>query len=122
MSQLTSPNLRIKTYLECKQCYDAAKAAKQSPQKYSRLGVGWTGQGIQVFCYRHNLNIALIDFQGKTLPFDTNGVLGAEPQVTPRMLGENSEPECSQCGEISGDTVQHDHGLHKQNKLNKAHT
>jgi hypothetical protein len=40
----------------------------QSPGDYQKVEVGWTKIGLQVWCRRHNCNIAHVDFEGKRHP------------------------------------------------------
>ena len=40
--------------------------AGESPMSYSRFEVGWTKQGFQVWCTRHNTNVIHIDFDDIT--------------------------------------------------------
>ena len=37
----------------------------RSLQDYSRLDIGFTGIGVQVWCRRHDANVAHIDFAGQ---------------------------------------------------------
>ena len=72
-------NNNIETFLHCELCYLELKNAKteedfsligavagESPMSYSRFEVGWTNQGFQVWCTRHNINIIHIDFDDIT--------------------------------------------------------
>ena len=43
---------------------DAANG--ESQMSYSRFEVGWTNQGFQVWCTRHNINVIHIDFDDIT--------------------------------------------------------
>lgn len=59
----------ILQYLHCGMCLDELlnnpKLKSQfSPQTYSRLECGWTKLGFQVWCYRHNVNVLHVDFEG----------------------------------------------------------
>lgn len=68
-----SKGLHIAMYLHCKKCVEEFMAGGpeidgQSPQTYSRVQAGWTKQGLQVWCFRHNLNIIHIDFEGVKHP------------------------------------------------------
>ena len=68
-------NNNIETFLHCELCYRELKNAKteedfsligavagESQMSYSRFEVGWTNQGFQVWCTRHNTNVIHIDF------------------------------------------------------------
>jgi len=78
----------IETFLHCKLCYEELNNAKtkedysligaavdgESHESYSRFEVGWTKQGFQVWCTRHNTNVIHIDFDGQQLEVDTTMV------------------------------------------------
>ena len=60
----------IGAYLHCQLCVEEWMAnpeikSKQSPQQYSRIQAGWTKEGLQVWCFRHNANVIHIDFEGQ---------------------------------------------------------
>lgn len=64
----------IKMYLHCEMCVKeliaiSEKYGPQSPGLYSRLDVGYTIIGLQVWCRRHNVNVIHIDFKGNNLPY-----------------------------------------------------
>ena len=73
-------NNNIETFLHCELCYRELKNAKteedysligasldgESQMSYSRFEVGWTNQGFQVWCTRHNTNVIHIDFDDIT--------------------------------------------------------
>lgn len=61
----------IKAYLHCKLCLaeQAGPAGVgESPESYSRLSVGWTRRGFQVWCERHGANVMHVDFEGAQHP------------------------------------------------------
>jgi hypothetical protein len=61
----------IGQYLHCAKCiaeWKTEKGAGESPQTYSRIQVGFTKIGLQIWCFRHDLNIAHIDFEGQQHP------------------------------------------------------
>lgn len=63
----------ISQYLHCARCieeWQRGEAHGKSPQSYSRLSVGFTPQGLQVICFRHDLNVVHIDFEGRQHPAD----------------------------------------------------
>lgn len=65
----------IGAYLHCGKCLSECKNKEeirtvQSPKEYSKVSVGWTKKGMQVWCDRHNCNIVNIDFQGQKHPAD----------------------------------------------------
>lgn len=55
---------RIFQYMHCAKCLKEMPAGV-SPQTWSRLEVGWTPQGIQVWCKRHDINVLDLDFLGQ---------------------------------------------------------
>jgi hypothetical protein len=54
----------IKLYLHCRLCFEEMPP-DQSPKEWARVQAGWTEQGIQVWCNRHDANIIHIDFEGQ---------------------------------------------------------
>lgn len=61
----------IKAFIHCKKCieeWSAGKGLGQTPRDYARINVGWTVKGLQIWCVRHDLNIAHIDFEGQQHP------------------------------------------------------
>lgn len=60
----------ITMYVHCRECLDELMAMpleeRVSPQEWSQLDVGWTGQGIQVWCVRHDKNVLDLDFERNT--------------------------------------------------------
>ncbi|HEV2329212.1 MAG TPA: hypothetical protein VGY56_10530 [Verrucomicrobiae bacterium] len=60
----------IQVYFHCKQCI-AELPPGTSPREYAQLEVGWTELGIQVWCKRHEYNVAHIDFEGLKFPANT---------------------------------------------------
>jgi hypothetical protein len=49
--------LMIDTFFHCKQCMEELPAGI-SPREWNRSETGFTSHGIQVWCTRHNTNIA----------------------------------------------------------------
>lgn len=62
-----TPNREIQMFFHCKECMNELPE-KTSPQDYQQLEVGWTDEGLQVWCRRHDLNIIHIDFEGHCHP------------------------------------------------------
>jgi len=60
------PN-QIEAYLHCLQCLEEIPPGV-SPREYQRIQAGWTVQGIQVWCVRHEMNIIHMDFEGQKHP------------------------------------------------------
>jgi len=54
--------LEIQAYIHCGLCIDEFKEGNKQP---SKIAVGWTVKGIQVWCERHNCNIMHMDFGGQ---------------------------------------------------------
>jgi len=61
----------IAAYLHCALCLDE-RPADISPRDFAALEVGWTPRGLQIWCRRHDCNIAHIDFEGQTHPANTS--------------------------------------------------
>ena len=57
----------IGMFFHCRQCL-ASIPDGESPSSWARLSVGFTPIGLQVWCNRHDLNVAHIDFQDQTHP------------------------------------------------------
>ena len=72
-------NSSITAYMHCQRCLDELPEGT-SPQEYSSLDVGWTKQGLQVWCSRHQANVCHMDLEGAQHP--TNVM--AE-KITPRF-------------------------------------
>jgi hypothetical protein len=62
--------LAIGAYIHCGLCLDELPA-EESPQSFARLSVGFTRQGLQVWCVRHDCNVLHIDFEGRQHPANT---------------------------------------------------
>lgn len=63
----------IQSYFHCRRCVlerPKGFTGKKWPQL---LEVGFTPIGLQVWCKRHNLNIAHIDFEGQQHPANLEG-------------------------------------------------
>ena len=66
MNDISNTN-EIELYLHCTKCLKE-KPNHISPSEYISIEVGWTIQGIQVWCKRHNCNIVHINFEGQKYP------------------------------------------------------
>lgn len=76
----------IISYLHCKLClrefagepirHALGQEPATTPRDYARLNVGFTKLGLQVWCVRHDCNVAHIDFQNMTHPANTTGTKG----------------------------------------------
>ena len=70
---MVSNELSIVKYLHCGLCLEDYKNnpemnKKMSPGDYARTQTGWTREGLQIWCNRHNCNVVHIDFQGHKHP------------------------------------------------------
>lgn len=61
----------IKQFLHCSLCLQELPKG-ESPRSFAQLEVGFTKQGLQVWCKRHEANVAHIDFEGCTHPANTS--------------------------------------------------
>lgn len=65
----------IQMYLHCGKCLEEWKKDIRetliSPKDYQKVQVGWTKEGLQVWCVRHDCNILHVDFEGTKHPADT---------------------------------------------------
>jgi len=58
---------KIGSYIHCGLCLDELPSNEsESASSYSQYSVGFTEQGLQVWCDRHNVNIMHIDFDGNS--------------------------------------------------------
>lgn len=57
----------IVAYLHCAKCLKE-KPPGVSPREWAQLEVGWTPEGIQVWCRRHECNVLHVDFVGNRHP------------------------------------------------------
>lgn len=64
-------DLRIQAYIHCALCLQE-RPAGTSPRDWGQLEVGFTAEGLQVWCKRHEANVMHIDFQGHQHPADTH--------------------------------------------------
>ena len=55
---------KIVMFFHCNECIEE-KPEDISPRDYAELGAGWTEQGFQVWCKRHEMNVIHIDFEGQ---------------------------------------------------------
>lgn len=63
----------IQMHQHCGKCIGEIKAGHpdtlgHSPESYSRLSIGFTQLGLQVWCNRHDCNVVHIDFQDQKHP------------------------------------------------------
>jgi hypothetical protein len=67
MSRKIPATNSIGLYFHCGRCL-GVKPKEVSPSDYSRIEVGWTKLGLQVWCKRCNVNVVHIDFEGMKHP------------------------------------------------------
>ena len=69
---------KIEMFLHCGLCMKE-KPDYISPREFAKLEIGWTVEGIQVWCVRHDCNIVHINFEGRQYPAnitrDEDGIL-----------------------------------------------
>ena len=64
---------KIKEPIVCVKCSNeflSRQTDSKSLQEYSKIDVGFTERGLQIWCQRHQLNICHINFDGKKLESD----------------------------------------------------
>jgi len=62
---------KIEQYLHCDLCIKEwlqLEQPKCSPKDYARIQAGFTPEGLQVWCNRHECNVVHIDFEGARHP------------------------------------------------------
>jgi len=91
------PNtLSISTYFHCARCLED-RPEGESPASFARLAAGFTKEGLQVWCVRHECNIMHVHFQGMKHPANLTRQQTAEElaQLSARMtaadLGKAAE-------------------------------
>lgn len=57
----------IDLFFHCKKCHEENMPRTETMQSFSQIEAGWTKKGFQVWCVRHNCNIAHIDFMGQKI-------------------------------------------------------
>jgi len=65
-----SNDQNIVQFMHCSLCIKEGIPKDESPQTWSRLSVGWTVEGFQVWCNRHESNVIHVDFEGIKHPAD----------------------------------------------------
>ena len=56
-----TPINKIGQFWHCEECLEE-KPEDQSPEEWARLSVGATETGFQVWCVRHDMNVAVIEY------------------------------------------------------------
>lgn len=59
-TDISTPN-EIVRYMHCSKCIEQIPPG-QSPEKWARISTGITMKGVQVWCVRHSVNIALLEW------------------------------------------------------------
>lgn len=54
----------INLYFHCKECFKELPDG-MSPKEYADTQAGWTKQGFQIWCNRHDRKIIHVDFEGQ---------------------------------------------------------
>jgi hypothetical protein len=57
---------RIQAFFHCRKCLEE-KPPDQSPREWIRIEAGYTKEGVQVWCVRHEINVLDLDFEGLVL-------------------------------------------------------
>ena len=55
---------------KCEEEYLGGLTDSSSLKNYTKLDIGFTNIGIQVWCRRHNANVVHVDFEGQKLKAD----------------------------------------------------
>ena len=89
---MSIPNTNeIGSFIHCGLCIEEFQAGASSrddggseaPRDYARLEIGWTKEGLQVWCMRHECNVVHIDFEGQRHPSnDTRPKSARQPWPT----------------------------------------
>ena len=64
--------LQIEANIYCEAC-QRERPDCITPQKWSRLDVGWTENGLQVWCRRHDCNVLQIDLTPRAVSVESAG-------------------------------------------------
>lgn len=62
----TKERCQIEEFFHCKECM-AELPENESPMDYQKIQAGWTEQGVEIWCTRHDLKIIHIDFEGQKI-------------------------------------------------------
>ena len=85
---------KIKEPIVCVKCsheFLSGQTDSKSLQEYSKIDVGFTERGLQIWCQRHQLNICHINFDGKKLETDFRCCL-LYTSPSPRDVEESRMP------------------------------
>lgn len=65
---LDIPNtLGIQAYMHCSRCLKE-RPDGVAPKDWAKLSIGFTNEGLQVWCNRHNINVMHVHFEGYKHP------------------------------------------------------
>ena len=64
---MPSNTRQISLYLHCARCLEDVPD-RMAPRQWQDLEVGWTNDGLQVWCKRCDVNVIHIDFEGTKHP------------------------------------------------------
>jgi hypothetical protein len=67
MSGPISNENKIQMFIHCGLCLTSLPHGT-SPREWAQLECGWTPQGLQVWCKRHDCNVLHVDFEGNKHP------------------------------------------------------
>lgn len=68
----------IIAFLHCRRCGHEVPRG-MSMREYARYEVGWTSQGFQLWCLRHECNVLHVDFQGQKHPANLSALVKPTP-------------------------------------------
>lgn len=71
----------IGSFFHCARCLNE-KPDGVSPRDWARLEVGWTQLGVQIWCVRHESNVAHIDFRDAQIGINSTAPV-EKPNDTP---------------------------------------
>ena len=71
-------DLEIRSFMHCGMCLDE-RPEGVSPMDWSRTQTGWTWNGLQVWCNRHNVNVCNIDLMGHKITVNTHRSASGRP-------------------------------------------
>lgn len=75
---------KIEMYLHCGKCIKEIPNGV-TPREYTNYEVGWTKQGLQVWCKRHECNVVHIHFEGQKHPANTRIKADKEEKKEPHL-------------------------------------
>lgn len=85
-------SLSITAYVHCGKCLKEIPDGV-SPRDWAELEVGFTKQGLQIWCKRHEVNVVHIDFEGQSHPANLN----------PEEIATTTCPQCG--GDVDEDEI-----------------